>query len=343
MKFSVLIPVYNVEPYLRRCVESVLSQSVDVYEIILVNDGSTDDSGAICDYYKENHPDRVVVIHKKNQGLVSARRVGVTHARGEYVCFLDSDDFWEPHLLSTLEQLLSESKADVVCFGYTLVDENDTELRIGYPLLSEGVYQEEAKQKILEELLSGTSLNNLWLKCVRLSCIDKDRDYSPFFSVSSGEDLLQTLPIFDNASSIQIVHDRLYNYYQNSQSITQSKYLEKHLSSTFLVYRELGIYVEKWRLSTQAYYDKMGQTILFSLKQLIRRRVGKGAYSVSEREALLDRLQQPDIRDVVEHYSPRKNPVALQMCYHCFAKNRFRSLDMFLILFGNIYQLGKRR
>lgn len=89
---SVIVPVYNAENYLTRCVDSLLSQSHDNMEIILVDDGSTDSSGALCDYMAQSHP-RVATIHKENGGLSSARTIGLKHASGKFVTFVDSDDF----------------------------------------------------------------------------------------------------------------------------------------------------------------------------------------------------------------------------------------------------------
>lgn len=107
--FSVILPIYNVEPYLRECVDHVLAQSYTNIEVILVDDGSPDGCGAICDAYEKQDP-RVRVIHKPNGGLSDARNAGLRIARGTYILFLDSDDYWED--LSALEQCHRELEAD---------------------------------------------------------------------------------------------------------------------------------------------------------------------------------------------------------------------------------------
>ncbi len=114
-KISVIIPVYNVENYLRECVDSVLNQTFSDYEIILVDDGSTDISGKICDKYAVKD-DRVNVIHKKNGGLSNARNVGLKKAVGEYIYFLDSDDYIKTDALEKLYNTAISEKADVVFF-----------------------------------------------------------------------------------------------------------------------------------------------------------------------------------------------------------------------------------
>lgn len=114
MKFSIIIPVYNVEKYLPECVNSVLNQNFLDYEMILVNDGSTDNSGNICDEYAKKYSN-IKVIHKENGGLSDARNFGIEEAKGDYLMFLDSDDFWTgTNILSDLSQIISKKKPDLI-------------------------------------------------------------------------------------------------------------------------------------------------------------------------------------------------------------------------------------
>ena len=133
MKLSFIVPVYNVAPYLRKCVESLLAQDYDNYEIILVDDGSTDESGAICDEFAtsslsaagmspfseaEHSIIPIRVIHQQNSGLSAARNAGIKCANGEYLCFVDSDDYWEPNVLGGLMEQVEREKLDVLRFDY---------------------------------------------------------------------------------------------------------------------------------------------------------------------------------------------------------------------------------
>lgn len=116
MKFSVVVPVYGVEPYLRQCVDSILSQSDPDFELILVDDGSPDGCPAICDAYAGADP-RVRVLHQANRGLSAARNAGIQAAAGRYLLLVDSDDFWpEPDMLGELSRLIEAHSADVVLF-----------------------------------------------------------------------------------------------------------------------------------------------------------------------------------------------------------------------------------
>ena len=133
IKLSFIVPVYNVAPYLRKCVDSLLAQDYDNYEIILVDDGSTDESGVICDEYAASslsaagtspfsEADHSIipirVIHQVNAGLSAARNSGILAARGEYLCFVDSDDYWEPNVLGGLMAQVERGKLDVLRFDY---------------------------------------------------------------------------------------------------------------------------------------------------------------------------------------------------------------------------------
>ena len=121
MKISIIVPVYNVEKYIRQCVESVLEQTYQNFELILVDDGSPDNCGKICDTYAKGDS-RIKVIHKENGGLSDARNVGVANATGEYILFLDGDDYWlEPRFLGKLSLRIQKNKADVLSFNFQKV------------------------------------------------------------------------------------------------------------------------------------------------------------------------------------------------------------------------------
>ena len=117
MLFSVIVPIYNVEKYLRRCIDSVLAQSFGDYELILVDDGSPDNCPAICDEYAEGDA-RIKVIHKENGGLVSARQAGIKEAVGDYVFHLDGDDALCDDALESAYSIIHEMAPDIVSFSY---------------------------------------------------------------------------------------------------------------------------------------------------------------------------------------------------------------------------------
>ena len=121
---SVIVPVYNVERYLRRCVDSILHQTYRNLEVLLVDDGSTDASGAICDEYAAQE-ERVTAVHQKNGGLSAARNAGLERAQGTYLCFVDSDDFLDSRMLETLCRDLQEQNADVAVVGFRMFEREE--------------------------------------------------------------------------------------------------------------------------------------------------------------------------------------------------------------------------
>ena len=121
---SVIVPVYNVERYLRRCVDSILHQTYRNLEVLLVDDGSTDASGAICDEYAAQE-ECVTAVHQKNGGLSAARNTGLERAQGTYLCFVDSDDFLDSRMLETLCRDLQEQNADVAVVGFRMFEREE--------------------------------------------------------------------------------------------------------------------------------------------------------------------------------------------------------------------------
>ena len=152
--FSILTPVYKVEKYLNACIDSVLNQTYGDFELILVDDGSPDNSGKICDDYAQKDS-RIKVIHKENGGLISARREAVKHASGEYCVFLDSDDFVENNILEILFAKISEHNCDVVCYGYNKVDQHGAFLHSSEDIKSECLIEEK------REFCKRVFMNNL--------------------------------------------------------------------------------------------------------------------------------------------------------------------------------------
>lgn len=144
MKLSFIVPVYNVASYLRKCVDSLLAQDYDDYEIILVDDGSTDGSGEICEEYVRTFENgdcklEIKCIHQHNAGLSAARNAGIKIAKGDYICFVDSDDYWQPNVLGALMAQIERDDLDVLRFRLQYVQiVNSEELRVNSERRYEG-------------------------------------------------------------------------------------------------------------------------------------------------------------------------------------------------------------
>ena len=128
-QFSFIIPVYNVEKYIKECLDSILIQTYKNFEVILINDGSTDNSGILCDEYAKLD-NRVKVIHTKNGGLSKARNVGLEEATGKYIIFLDSDDYWVSNELHKIAQKCDDNKLDILAYNYEIYDEVNSKVSV---------------------------------------------------------------------------------------------------------------------------------------------------------------------------------------------------------------------
>ena len=149
--FSVIIPIYNVEAYLPQCIESVLAQTYTDFELILVDDGSPDNCGEICEAYAANDS-RIRVIHKANGGLVSARQQGARAVSGDYVCCIDGDDWIAPNCLEKLAKEVMNCNSDIICAGMILAyPDKQTENAIAFP---QGYYKRaEIEEKLFPHLI----------------------------------------------------------------------------------------------------------------------------------------------------------------------------------------------
>lgn len=219
---SVIVPIYNVEPYLRRCVDSLLGQTYADFEVILVDDGSPDNCGAICDMY-EARDDRVRVIHKPNGGLSDARNAGLEIARGEYIAFVDSDDWVTPDYLERMLEAMQQTGADICECGIlrTCGEEN-------IPSEASGTSVVYDTEKAMKELIcDGTFHQYVWNKLYRRKVIGDNL----FPKGKTNEDEFWTYRVFGNASQVVKIPDVLYFYLQRPGSIMGENYSLKRLDA----------------------------------------------------------------------------------------------------------------
>ncbi len=221
---SIVIPVYNVEEFIHQSVSSVLEQTYTDIEVILVDDGSNDKSGEICDEYAA-FDNRVHVIHKKNQGLVSARRYGVNYSKGEYIIFVDSDDWIEPDMIELLVKKAIESNADIVTSGF--IQFGNGEDLVVKDRISSGFY---SNKKSLEGMIypkmicwdndchAGITVAT-WDKLFRAELIKKHADRISY-DIAWGTDFVLTFPCILDAESIYITDICKYHYRVNEKSLT---------------------------------------------------------------------------------------------------------------------------
>ena len=242
MLFSVIIPVYNCERYLRDALESVLGQEFHDFEVVVVDDGSTDASGRIADFYADRN-NCVKVLHGTNEGLLLARRRGLFHAKGEYVLFLDADDIFKDGAFGRIAQVIGSTGADIVAFHLSRERDFGVATDEGASLAA-GLYSGEGYLSVKEHVCKGR-FNNLAGKAIRLACIDVRAPYGEYAGLMHGEDLFQLLPVIDKASSLVEIEDVLYYYRPNDLSST-ARYRASQLADIIRVNRRLLEYGGRW-------------------------------------------------------------------------------------------------
>lgn len=254
-KISVIVPVYNVEKFLSQCIESIINQTYRNIEIILVDDGSSDGCGRICDAYAEKD-NRVRVIHKTNGGPSVARNVGIKAATGEYMAFVDSDDFIFPHMYEVLYKRIVKDKSDMVFCNIFYVDEDGksiTKRNQSLPV-KEGVF---SPQIILNDMVQPdfAPYTAAWNKLYKRKLFEDVL----FPDGKLIEDAFIAHIIIDKCCTISGVREALYCYRQRSESIMNTRFHLKHLDG-----------VEAFAERTQFALDKgLINLAVFSMRLMI--------------------------------------------------------------------------
>lgn len=274
MLFSIVIPVYNMEKYLDECIESILCQVEKIdndCEIVLVDDGSTDNSANICDVYQKKYPEMIKVFHKKNEGLLATRRYGFKRASGEYILNCDSDDLLENEMLYELKKIIIKyNSPDVLIFNYNYLIES-CKMPAFNNIFTTKQDIEIDKKSVLEMFLKNYSIVSLCTKIFKRKCIDINKDYSSFYRVSNGEDSLQSIEIYNNAQSFVYINKELYNYRMGSGMTC--KFDENYYKGFKIIIEQIKKQKKKWNLKE---FNK-----LFSIKvlQTVGRAITQSRYN----------------------------------------------------------------
>jgi glycosyltransferase involved in cell wall biosynthesis len=211
-KISVIVPVYNAEPYLHKCIDSILSQTFTNFEVLLIDDGSPDLSGKICDTYKTND-DRVRVFHKENGGASSARNIGLDNAVGDWVCFVDSDDWIEHHCLETVYKCVMEDQLDCLQFSFKRIDKYGNVIIVESAETSVMALQDYIKKGVFCFRAGGTLLNKNIIDTIKLRFIE---------GLNLGEDQIFMLTALAHCKRMRRIPNAFYCYLLNENSATEN-------------------------------------------------------------------------------------------------------------------------
>ncbi|MGN0550981.1 MAG: glycosyltransferase family 2 protein [Acutalibacteraceae bacterium] len=280
-KISIIVPIYNSEQFLSRCVDSILKQTVTDFELLLIDDGSPDKSGIICDEYasKDN---RIRVLHKENGGVSTARNIGLDSALGEYICFVDSDDFLEKNYLEVLLKNSLENNAEMIVCSYF----SHSAREISYCNMKTSIIDHCNENWKTADLISSSFMYYPWNKLFLRKILEKNNirfDETIKFS----EDLIFNCNYIVYCQTIVTLSEELYHYNQENLQNASSKYFPlyfKYLIARFISQEEA---INKLKIENCIKDSKIFTLALFNFKRI-------SDYYL---------FKKIDVKDVVEIYN----------------------------------------
>lgn len=259
MTISVILPVYNVEIYLPQCLDSIITQDYLNLEIILINDGSTDSSGMICDSYALKDS-RITVIHQQNKGISEARNAGLKYASGDFISFIDSDDWIDPDMYSCIMKNISDD-IDVVYIPYPTPKRVPTITKLD---------KKDIQFKFMPHFIGNTYISlgimaSVWSLFIRRELV-KDLF---FVNANYTEDKLYFIETILRANSLLIIPQKFYNYRQNPNSITR-KYNKTFVDDICLTNKGIIHILEKYKVKTKELENLHNNSVICFYNHLIK-------------------------------------------------------------------------
>jgi len=330
-KISIIIPVYNAEKYLKKCLDSVINQTYKDLEIICVNDGSIDNSLNILKEYKKKES-RIIIIDKKNQGVSAARNDGIKKATGEYITFLDSDDWVELNTIEMLYNTLIKNKVDVVRCNYYINYNYNENLSGGslYDLSNKKILTNDKKfgDLVVDRLLDGTIPCYTGLLLIKQKCLV---DIKFKENIKLMEDTIFYNELMNKIYSIYFLDESFYHYYCNQESCTKSKdFYIRNMYNLIEVNKYLTDIIKKGRFYTDVRLKKMNAKHM----NLIMNH-----FFIMYKESFKDKielvneinkiLENKDVIKLINETDLSYLPFHLRICIKLIIKKKFNKLFIF--------------
>lgn len=264
IKVSFIVPVYDVEKYLKECVDSILAQNFDSFEIILVDDGSPDSCPKICDEYAKND-NRIKAIHKKNAGVSSARNDGIKMAQGEYICFIDSDDYIAEDYAENLYNAAEKFNADIVQGGFTNCSENRevlNEEKPAIPLFKQ--LDHEQVCRLFDEMIAKSFTFFCWRNLFRRKFVKDKIKFDE--NIKIGEDTLFNVQALLLATNVVAVDSVSYFYRFRADSAMNKKYKKDYgINLNYQWSQKIELYQKYCENPSQLFYEDLAKYCITSL------------------------------------------------------------------------------
>lgn len=312
MKFSIILPVYNVEKYIKKCLESIVAQTYTDYEVVVVDDQTPDNSMQIVEAFAEAYPERFNIIHQQNKGLGGARNTGVLASKGEYLLFVDSDDYIQKNTLEVLSKYVENNQYDLLEFNYFEVSPSGKVLRL---------------QTMYDKACAVTSKEDK-AQILLGSPIACNKVFRREFFINSGvlfpektlyEDAITRI-LIAKAKSIMCCTEYLYNYVQHEGSIMNSNVSERTLDITKVVDQVYDVFLRDDMLND--YGDALKATLISSLLCII-----DGVYMRNPNHPILKRIVEYTVNKFTDY---SQNPYLTQDIknkLNCLLRNDFAGYE----------------
>lgn len=317
--FSIIIPVYNAENYLKESIESILKQSYKNFELILVNDGSKDNSGIICDEFikKDN---RIKVIHQENQKATKARINGIKIAKGDYIYSVDADDYINKDLLKIVKEKIDKFKPDMLMFRYNNIDKNRKVIGEIPKFEKEGFI---SKKEFYMKDFKDSRLNSLVIKVIKKRCFNL-KELDKLKAINRGEDLLLTAMVLKNISNIYIFNDILYHYRKNNNSIVHTFSKDRLESMIYLDEFLLNLLEEFGDITLE---EELYKSHLVSLFDYIYTLSYQSTIKFDEKRNIFNKIRREEFCQKALKYYDRNIGLKAKLIYFFF----IRKLDYLMV------------
>ena len=305
---SIVVPIYNVENYLKKCVDTLINQTYRNIEIILVDDGSKDNCGKICDEYQEKD-DRIKVVHKKNGGLSDARNAGIKEATGKYIAFLDADDYVDSTMYEKLYNVIKKEKAEIAICGYSRISEENIETK--YPLKVEKYKKDRSilynmigtLPKDAEDINIGMSV---WKCLYDLEIIKKNELFFQSERVYISEDIIFQIEYFEFVNKVGLISDPLYKYRYNEVSLSKKYRKDRFEKQKILYLKEKSMLEERNWLDNEL-KNRLDRTFLMKVKACIKSEVVANTESKKKKLENIKEIVNDDLlQKVIKEYPTRE-------------------------------------
>lgn len=330
---SVLIPVYNMETYIRQCLDSVLAQTYTDFEVIICDDGSVDSGGMLCDKYAERDT-RITVFHKQNEGILKTRRFLLERAKGTFVLWVDADDWIEEDLLKKTVECAWNTGSDVVMFGYCKVTDAGEKIKYAadaYPNYS--IYRGKTLHRIYRDFVSSSELNYLWQKLIARKLFSDEDTEDPFgHKYVSGEDKLLLIPVFSKAKCISYIAEPLY-FYRMSQSGSGRNFKLNYFSDSIQVGKRVLCFLKTVHADTEENRAKYYTGYLLSMTRALESAVHSCRFDTALLKKTFRQVYESEFYQTAKKYEYRFSGSLLDRIVYALFRRQYFGMLIYLLRF----------